>query len=63
MPYSALQQAHAMLLPPSYNVLAPCAALDPICLGSTHSASRPVVEPPPTLAHLPTAWQKISSRK
>ena len=34
-------------------------ALDPTCLGSILSASRPVIEPPPTQAHFPTVWQKL----
>ena len=38
--------------------VAPCASLEPICLRSIHSTLQPVIEPPPTRAHLPTAWQK-----
>ena len=62
MPYNAPLQDRAVPSPPAGCVWAPCAALDPTCLGSAPLAARHVRELPLTRAHSPTAWQKSRLR-
>ena len=41
MLYNALLQAHTMIFPPTYHVLAPCAALDLTHLGFMQNCMSP----------------------
>ena len=59
MPHNAVLQAHTMRFPPTYYVLALCAALGPTYLESIPSALLPRIELPPTRAQSPTAWQRF----